>query len=681
MNIKVILSRFENVKRNGSGWSAKCPAHEDDNPSLSIGQGKNGRVVLNCHAGCQTSDILETVGLKMTDLFPDKVHTIPICYDYRDKDGRVMFQVVRGTGKVKFWQRHKCPTGKNGWTLGLGGNKAKCSCPRVQSVPYRLPELLRSNPDGIVFIPEGEKDTDNLRKIGATAITNPGGAKKWHKEYSQYLEGRKVIILPDNDEVGNEHALHVAYSLKDKAKSIKILKLPNLPKKGDVSDWIANGGIFAKLIELVNQTPEYDFSKKVDNDERPKDGTWRDELSCFWSKIENDWVPKKAERNILIILTKSDEWKKKLIYNEFTGRCIWTVPIGIIRGNLIDEHPVYVQDEIYRQFNWIFPRIIIEKALPAAAGKNTIHPVREYLDSLKWDGTFRLDQWLCTYLGAEDNLVNTRIGIMWMISAVARIFKPGCQADHTLILEGKQGVGKSTTPKILAGADWCLEGLSDLQKKDAVERLQGKWIIEIAELDAFKGRRATLVKEFLTTNKDTFRKSYGHFSKDWPRQCVFIGTTNEGVYLQDSTGGRRFWPVRITQVQFNALKDDRDQLWAEAVCRYRADEPWWPNVEDSQILNKIRRDRYAEDPWKQRIAECLENNPITKAQGKVTMKEILIGALEIEYGRQTSHDTMRVGRILKSLGWKKARLREKGTRNYCYVKDGTPCDDETEEAF
>jgi hypothetical protein len=241
--VERLLSSLPNPKRAGKGWSARCPAHEDRRASLSIGEGNEGRALVHCHAGCKPEAICAAVGLTVADLMPtaDKLPTpakptakakragkarIVAQYDYRDEAGNVVFQAVRY--KPKDFKQRK-PDSKGGWTWSVKG---------VRVVPYRLPELL-AEPARLAVVAEGEKDCDNLARIDVLATTNAGGAGKWTAEHSEFLRGRRVVVLPDNDKAGRDHAQQVAQSLQGIAESVQIVELPGLPEKGDVSDWIA----------------------------------------------------------------------------------------------------------------------------------------------------------------------------------------------------------------------------------------------------------------------------------------------------------------------------------------------------------------------------------------------------------------------------------------------------------
>jgi putative DNA primase/helicase len=250
-----LLSRFldklEGVKKQGGGFIARCPAHDDRRQSLSVREGEKG-IVFHCHAGCESFAVCAALGLKLSDLFakPASKHQfsrkIVATYDYHDKGGKLIYQVVRFEPK-DFRQRR--PDGAGGWIWNLEG---------VDRVLYRLPELLAADPRGTVFIVEGEKDVDRMRSLGLTATCNVGGAGKWRQGYAEFLRGRKVVILPDNDDPGRKHADRVARSLVGVAASLKILDLPGIPLKGDGSDWLDADGTIAALQALSDAAPEWE---------------------------------------------------------------------------------------------------------------------------------------------------------------------------------------------------------------------------------------------------------------------------------------------------------------------------------------------------------------------------------------------------------------------------------------
>lgn len=198
--LRWVLTHFNGVKPSRDGWVALCPAHDDRNPSLSVSQAGNGRVLVHCHAGCPFADVLAAAGLSPADLFPGNP-VIDATYDYRAEDGHLLYQVVRMDPKGF---RQRIPDGQGGWQWKLGD---------VRRVLYRLPELLAADPSTPVFYPEGEKDVDRLVAVGLVATTHAGGAGKWRPEFAESLRGRHVVVLPDNDTPGRVGARKVCEAL------------------------------------------------------------------------------------------------------------------------------------------------------------------------------------------------------------------------------------------------------------------------------------------------------------------------------------------------------------------------------------------------------------------------------------------------------------------------------------
>jgi len=246
MNVDDILTRLESVRRVGDGWQALCPAHDDQNPSLSINVGDDGRILLHCYAGCATEAIVRVLGLELADLFackPDSKKSsrkIAATYDYLNAEGQLLYQVVRYSPK-DFSQRR--PDGNSGWIYNLNG---------IRRVLYRLPEVIAAAQKGeTIYVCEGEKDVESLRELGLVATTNSGGAGKWRDEYSEFLRSANIVVLPDKDEPGLKHTAQVTKSVHGKAASLKIIELPGNCK--DVTDWLQAGGAKEALLKLVEQ--------------------------------------------------------------------------------------------------------------------------------------------------------------------------------------------------------------------------------------------------------------------------------------------------------------------------------------------------------------------------------------------------------------------------------------------
>jgi predicted P-loop ATPase len=293
---------------------------------------------------------------------------------------------------------------------------------------------------------------------------------------------------------------------------------------------------------------------------------------------------------------------------------------------------------------------LTHQAVDFRARERAFHPVRNYLEDLAWDQKPRLDRWLSYYLGAEPSEYVSAVGSMFLISMVARIFEPGCKVDHLPVLEGAQGARKSTACSILAGQQWFSDGLPDIGDKDASIHLRGKWLIELSELSAIGRAEAEHLKAFITRQVERFRPSYGRMEVIEPRQCVFIGTTNKSTYLRDETGGRRFWPIKVGAIDIDALRHDRDQLFAEAIKVYRDGKHWWPEDGFEREHIKPRQDdRFEGDPWEDAIVAHVA------AISRVRVTDIARNVLGIDSAKIGTAEQRRIAAVLVGLGWKPIR--------------------------
>jgi hypothetical protein len=348
-----LLARLKDVQPRGEGkYQAKCPAHDDDKASLSIGTGEKGKPLVHCHAGCHPEKVLAAVGLSWSSLAGETQKGNPKgriekVYDYVDADGNLVHQTVRFYGK-KFRQRR--PDGNGGWTWNLKD---------IKTVIYRLPEVLAADQ---VLVVEGEKDADNLAKIGLTATTCPMGAGKWKPEYGKWLSGKHVIILPDNDEPGRKHACDVATKVFLRAASTKILPLPDLPEKGDVSDWIGCRGTKERLLELAAECEDFKPSgysiQPGTADEAPKETQAEtlirlaSEATLFYTSDDARLavIPQNGHMEVWLIRSKGfKEWLVSRFYHEqgkppgnqgLQDALSYFEATARIKG---EEHPTYVR--------------------------------------------------------------------------------------------------------------------------------------------------------------------------------------------------------------------------------------------------------------------------------------------------------------------------------------------------
>ena len=296
---------------------------------------------------------------------------------------------------------------------------------------------------------------------------------------------------------------------------------------------------------------------------------------------------------------------------------------------------------------------IVRNALNTRAHECAFHPVMEYLSSCVWDGTARLHTWLAMYLGAELNNYTQHIGRMFLTSMVARIADPGCQADHMIVLEGPQGILKSSACRVLGGR-WFSDGLPDITSgRDASQHLRDKWLVEVSEMHAMNRAEAALLKSFISRTTERYRPSYGRIEVHEPRQCVFVGTTNMDTYLKDPTGGRRFWPVRTgvgAKIELERLEEMRDQLFAEAVDNYRAGNQWWPDQSfEAELIKPEQAARYTGDIWEEKIEGYCET------LSRTTVLDIAKNSLGFSDKELRQEHALRIGSILRDIGWEPRR--------------------------
>jgi predicted P-loop ATPase len=251
----------------------------------------------------------------------------------------------------------------------------------------------------------------------------------------------------------------------------------------------------------------------------------------------------------------------------------------------------------------------VHDAILLASVNNKIHPVRDYIKEQVWDNKLRVDSLLIDFLGAEDTNYVRTVTRKALIGAVARVFKPGCKHDHVLVLVGPQGCRKSTTIKKL-GRDWYSDSLYNMQGKEAYELLQGNWLIEISEMAAARKADNEVIKQFLSKQTDNYRAAYARHAIDRPRQCAFIGSTNDQEFLKDTTGNRRFWPVQVEKVDIRKYEELTDeyigQVWAEVYQAYLNKEEWYLNEHDETEARQVQERYTAVDNRTGLILEFLD---------------------------------------------------------------------------
>ena len=315
-------------------------------------------------------------------------------------------------------------------------------------------------------------------------------------------------------------------------------------------------------------------------------------------KNENTGAYEKTLNNIILIIENDSHLKGKIKMNDFTG---YAEIDGIMPW---DKEKRVWQDSDTDGLQWYLEYVYgikmgndkVFRALSVFYRRVAYDPIVEYLDGLAWDNTERLDTLFVDYLGAADNEYTREVTRKMFVGAVARAYEPGSKFDNMLILSGRQGIGKSTILRKVGFDRWFTDGIKTFEGKELCEVIQGKWIVEISELEALNKSEVGSVKQILSQTSDRYRAAYGRIVQEHPRRCVFFGTSNNSDYLRDRTGNRRFWPVDteivpIKKSVFTDLTDEEiNQIWAEAKVRYTQNEPLYLSKETEQLAKQVQSD-------------------------------------------------------------------------------------------
>lgn len=351
---------------------------------------------------------------------------------------------------------------------------------------------------------------------------------------------------------------------------------------------------------------------------------------------------KKSLTNLMLLLKYAPDLGSTIRWNELAEQAEWNgTPIEdrhLIDIRLILEREQYEcsKEEIYG-------------AVLRHARENSYHPVRDYLRSLKWDGTPRLDHWLTACLGAVDAPFVRIAGRKTLIAAVARAFRPGCKVDTVLVLEGPQGIQKSTAIATMFGENWTAESVNLFdQHNKMVMSMMGAWVVELAEFIAIAKKDQNAVKGMLSMRVDRVVLPYAKMLSAHPRQCIFFGTINpgEGGYLTDGTGNRRYWPVEVAKADIDLIVSRRDQIWAEAYRAFLADEQWWMTEEEEALARAQVAVREKTDIWDEVLEAKLIGNGV-----ETTTVSAALQAIGVPNERMDAKAEERCAASLRRLGY------------------------------
>jgi predicted P-loop ATPase len=517
----------------------------------------------------------------------------------------------------------------------------------------------------------------------------------------------------DVDKISDESLIHkIAASSTGK----KFLRLMNGKKTGYAGNFAASGALCSILAFWTRANPE-----RIDRIFRQSNlfvDWWWEEKKYSGARSRAQYVIEKACKraaskemytplstglltnedgsqkpilaNAITLIKTTPELKDALAFNEFNLRVVTknATPWQPKTHDWSDYDSAKLAELLQHKHCFVNSRVAGEAAVTVAK-ENLFHPIRDYLEGLVWDGIERIPTWLTTYLGVIETPFSKAAGACWLVSAVARIFQPGCQVDHVLMLEGPQGIKKSTALRTLAGEEFFSETISDLGSKDSRVELAGVWIQELSELASLRASEVERAKAFLTTRVDHYRAPYDRYAAEHLRQTVFAATTNQDSPFEDETGNRRFWPFKCGAIRLDELARDRNQIWAEAYKMYLKRKEWWLTKDELTEAAKSEQDqRLRSGVWDDLILPWLENpspamkqewhydegtkknvptntpiEPFSSNKQRVRVIDVLIHAIGKPPDRLTQQDQNAVARFLKRLGYRKMHA---GTTNRTY---------------
>lgn len=530
----------------------------------------------------------------------------------------------------------------------------------VQRVDFPIKQALEPNTE--IWFVEGAKKADSLRSRGLYALCLTGvwnwSGKAARKDLQSIdWRDRTAIICFDSDVTENPSVSKARQALtdflRDLGGEIKWVTPPAAPdgSKVGIDDYLASGG---DIEDLPVNDPDPDWISQL---VRSETGTL-----------------KVNSANLTLILQHDDRFHDagSVRYDEFSN-------VLLLGGKPVTDALVTeIGAEI--ELTWklaAIPSGMLLSVLLMLGRRNGFHPVRDYLQSIRWDGTPRVDSLFPQYFGSRNTEYSRAVSRTFLIGAVARIMSPGCKVDLVPILRGPQGSGKSTGLATLFGESWIDSPTAEWGTKDFFQHLHsGIWCLELAELAGMRRNEVEHIKRIVTAQSDRFRPPYGRAQENFPRQTIFTGTTNSDEFLKDPTGNRRFLPIEVRKIDLAAIKRDRDQLWAETVIRYQAGETWheipWAEAESE------REAVFEADAWEEKIGPWLS----TKFPQETTISEILEDCLGLPLDRHGRSEQTRVGNILRRWNWRARQVRSGEGRLRVYspsrpdvvTEVGTRCD-------
>ncbi len=368
-----------------------------------------------------------------------------------------------------------------------------------------------------------------------------------------------------------------------------------------------------------------------------------------------------CELNARLLLDCAPEVAGTIAWNDFSKQ------VEVRGGPLAGVHPSSLPgaatEWLQRHYAFRGGEQLVRGALARVARASSYDPVAEYLGELAWDGVPRIDEFLEQCFGAvEDPRYVRAVSRRWLIGLVARALRPGGEMQNVLVLEGRQGCGKTRGLRALVGDRYYLGTSLRLGEKDFMQAISGAWLVELAELASLRRADTEKVKQFITERVDKFRPPYAAAVEEFPRRCVFVGTTNESEYLTDRTGNRRYWPVRVRRVDVDEVARVRDLVLAEAVAAFRAGERWWLLDDEAEMAEAEAEERLGESGVESAIERWWYGEAPARRPRRLTLLDVADLALHLPADRVDHVVRSEVGHAMSRLGFARRRPRESGER-------------------
>ena len=555
------------------------------------------------------------------------------------------------------------------WAFDADGNAGLQSLQMIS--PDGVKRFLKAGRvDGCFFSIKGQADIVVICEGYATAASiweatgfsvvaafNSGNLTAVAKAFKEHRPGATLLIAGDDDRHVPEdwktrgggkpwvNAGRLKTEAAAKASKARWV-LPSFPTdEGGPTDFndlhrlTSLGEVKAQIVAAMHeqQGVEDDDGEAVQRVTAAFDETWRKKLL-----LSSAGLPDGANvENVALYLLNMRLLKDRLAFNRFSQE------IEVDAASMEDHHAAEFRRIMHADcFRAKKPDVYDE--MTAIARRNAFDPLLDYLSGLRWDGVPRLDTWLHRYAGAERSGYSAAVGRSFLIGAVARARDSGCKMDTMLILEGRQGLGKSTLLRYLFGDRFFIDHLPDFNNKDSFQQLQGAWCVEVAELGAMAKAEVKDIKQFMSRLVDKYRPPFARVPVQLGRRVVFAGSVNpeEGGYLKDQTGNRRFWPVMCHAADLAGVLADRNQIWAEAVMEYEAGTPWHLTDEgaiaEAERQQEMRREVH---PWETLIRAYLVG------QWSITVSDIIGSVLRLPSDRQSTATVRQVAAALNACGW------------------------------